>query len=63
MSGEDFGHLVADEHRRVQRRAGVLVHHRRPLAAERAQRGVVQVHHVLAVEDDPPSGHRPLRAR
>ena len=58
--GEDLGQLLADADRRVQRRAGVLVHHRDDLAAIALQIGAAQAQHVDARDLDRARAHAPV---
>ena len=53
---ERLGDLTADLQRRVQRRTGVLVHHRRLAGPEPAQVALGHAGHVGAADQDPPAG-------
>ena len=59
---ERLDDLATDLHRRVQRRPGVLVHHRRLAGAEPSQLLVRHARHVVAADEDPaPGDHRVRR--
>ena len=47
---EHFGHLLTGTDRRVQRFAGILIHHRDGAAAEHAQLSVRQLPEIAAID-------------
>ncbi len=52
MRENDFAQLALDGQRRIQRRLRVLVNHRHPVTAQRAQLAARHAHHILIFEQD-----------